>query len=520
MARSKKTLARLVSALLVLAGISPQAEAQTIPTAGTRWEGLSTGPYVAGFELRQSLDQARVVNRTDRGLPMGLTIWYPASTPSLTPAPSVLDYRLLQFATPLTPLERTAYADQEASAMAAWRHVGIVPMTLDQARASLGTRGMASPGAVPAPGRFPVVVVLGGPHYLATTAEVLASYGFLVVAPFRFVDTADETAVAGFSYSSHLEASVADAEWALQELATHPAADLAHVGAMGHGGGGASAMLLAMRNRQIDALATIDAGNFSERSALRDKPFYSTRLMQRPFLYLATAATRRSQDLFADFEAMRFSDRYVVTLENSELRHHDLSDFGRGVTSPLALRGEAQTSIGRDYADVQLTTARFFQAHLRADSAAWPVFAEWLVGRAAAGRLSVEVRPGVEPAPTPGEVLAALDANTPRRLRDAHRSDPDAVMFQADQLTRIALRLLAVDAASAEAVAAHATEIHRTNVRVHALYSLVLEQRGETTRAILAAEACVAMNAGSDWQAIAAVGMCRDRIARLRPGGS
>jgi hypothetical protein len=68
--------------------------------------------------------------------------------------------------------------------MLAWRHVGIVPLTRDQARASLSTRGKAITGARPADGRFPLAMVLGGQHYLSTTAEILASHGFLVAAAF------------------------------------------------------------------------------------------------------------------------------------------------------------------------------------------------------------------------------------------------------------------------------------------------------------------------------------------------
>ena len=69
-------------------------------------------------------------------------------------------------------------------------------MTDAQARASLHTGGIAVRAAPARPGRYPVVVVLGGPYYLGTTAEFLASHGFLVVAPVRFSDRANEVGTA------------------------------------------------------------------------------------------------------------------------------------------------------------------------------------------------------------------------------------------------------------------------------------------------------------------------------------
>src|SRR5688500_13460399 len=122
---------------------------------------------------------------------------------------------------------------------------------------------MAVRGARPAAGRFPVVVILGGQYYLATTAEILASHGFLVAAPFRFVDQANDIGTPQFTW--YLENSVRDADWALRELDAHPQADLRSIAALGHGGGGIQAMLLAMRSRRVAALANIDAGNFSAR---------------------------------------------------------------------------------------------------------------------------------------------------------------------------------------------------------------------------------------------------------------
>lgn len=75
----------------------------------------------------------------------------------------------------------------------------------------LSTGGIATRGAAPAAGMFPVVMVLGGQYYLSTTAEFLASHGFVVAAPFRFSDQLNEIAGGGFNWMTYVEERVRDA---------------------------------------------------------------------------------------------------------------------------------------------------------------------------------------------------------------------------------------------------------------------------------------------------------------------
>jgi dienelactone hydrolase len=296
-----------------------------------------------------------------------------------------LEYRLLAFSAPLPPAAQQRHADAEADTMVESRHVGIVALTKDQALTSLSTSGVAVRSVPWIPGKYPVVVILGGQYYLSTTAEVLASHGFVVVAPFRFRDQRNE--IGTDEFTRYMENAVRDAEWAIDELRAIPAADPARIGALGHGGGGLQALLLAMRHRSISALANIDASNFSRRTNARQIPFYHPPLLRVPYLYLAAAATRQTQDLFDEFLAMRGSDRFEVILREEAVRHHDLSDLGRGVTA-LGLRGENQAAVQRAYAGVQEIVVRFFQsAHTDAGRAR---FEEWLRDESSTGSYTVE----------------------------------------------------------------------------------------------------------------------------------
>ena len=188
-------------ALTISVAVSPasvgMAGADPPGTAGTRLAGVRMGPYAVGFDVRQGLDPIRIVNPDDGGTKVGIATWYPARA-AAGPAMTALQYRQLGYLVPPDAQRQRDIEEDEVESLRAWRHIGIVDMTREQARASLHTRGVAVRGATAADGRFPVVVVLGGAHYLSTTAEALASHGFLVVAAFRYADQSNEIGASGF----------------------------------------------------------------------------------------------------------------------------------------------------------------------------------------------------------------------------------------------------------------------------------------------------------------------------------
>lgn len=144
--------------------------------AADQWNGIVAGPHEVGFRFERTVDPTRNINSSSRGTPLGLAIWYPAqkgaaSRRSMTQA----EYRLLNFSEPLDAAAREAFLNAEAEMMVAWRHVGIVELTIEQARAAIQASGHAVRGATPAAGKFPVVLVLGGQWYLSTTGFLRAA---------------------------------------------------------------------------------------------------------------------------------------------------------------------------------------------------------------------------------------------------------------------------------------------------------------------------------------------------------
>ena len=492
----------------------PAPSAHSSPDqAGTRLSGLRLGPHAVGFTVQAEEDRSRRINLPDSGTRVGVALWYPARAAEKGRALSTLDYRLLEFADGLPAAAREAYEQDEAAALLAWRHVGIVEMTMAQARASLHATGIAVRDAPRASGRFPVVMMLGGRYYMSSTAEFLASHGYFVAAPFRFADQSNEVGTDQFTW--YLENSVRDAEWALERLRRDSGADAASLSAIGHGGGGMQAMLFAMRNRGVTALVNIDAANFSQRSQPRSVPFYSPRLLRVPFLYIATAETKKGLDLFEDFAAMKFSDRYDVTLQNPDLRHHDLSDLGRAVTAPLGIRGAAAMAVQRDYELVHELTLRFLQQR-PGTPANDGSFGQWLQSAASAAGHAVAVHPKVEAAPTTVRILQTLGRDTVHQLRAARAADPTASIYQAENLSRIVTgAIVKGDLMLAEEAVLFALELHAESPLLVELHSRVLEARGDRWAARERASVCSAMQPGSSWRAGVAIHACRERVARL-----
>ena len=483
---------------------------------GTRLTGIELGPYAVGFEVRTTRDPTRRINATDAGTYVALAMWYPATKDERGGAAlTALDYRLLELGSEVTQADRRRYAEDEAALAAAVRHIGIVELTQVQALASLDTAGIGRRGLTRATGRFPLVLVFGGPYYLSSTAEMLASHGFAVAAPFRVKTQSNEIGSDDFTWS--LENSVRDGEWAWNEMRRMEGVDAAQVSLLGHGGGGLQALLFAMRNLGVAAIANIDAGNFSTRTEAARVPFYRPRLLRSPYLYLATAETRKAQDQFQDFLGMPFSRRFELTLQASGIRHHDLSDIGRAVTEPLHLRGDAQAAVQAGYAAVQATLVRFFQTAV-AGKDGMREFEGWVTDTTrASGVYTVTVHGATTPAPTLQAVLATLGGGTATMLREAHGRDPLGPVFSADSMEEIAARALTQrQFAIALEVIAFARSLYADARVLLLLESEALDGTGDRVRAAESASACIAGPEPRTWNDGVALVRCRELLQRLR----
>jgi hypothetical protein len=239
--------------------------------------------------------------------------------------------------------------------------------------------------------------------------------------------------------------------------------------------------------------------------------------MRAPYLFIATAETKKGLDLFDDFLAMKFSDRIEVTLESPGMRHHDLSDVGRAVTAPMGIRGDTQVEVQAQYAGVQEMVVRFLEERCGHRESGVALFADWIRTRSEAGRVTVTARPGTAPAPTVADLLRSLDVDAVANLKAARARDPEAEVFEEPALSRLIAQALASgDLKTAAALADLAIGLHPTSAVLLAQASRVAEAGGNRSGAIAAATACAGLHSENDWQAAAAIRQCQDRLQRLR----
>jgi len=372
-------------------------------------------------------------------VPTQLVYWYPAqAAPAPAPPLTQLDYAMLDAPGEPSEAKRKTVAEQETNLATTWRHVGIVPQTREQARAALGAPGIAVWDAPPAPGPFPVVVI-GGARYLSTTAEYLASHGYLVVSGQLLADPWIERPppAPGMSYEPHVRTQ----EWALAELASEPMADLGRVAALGHGGGGMQAMLLAMRQSVVGAVVSLDGATFSSRSDYGQVPLAGALSLRVPMLNLLRQQTLDDQDLYAEFRRLRYSERYEVIFRGSSLRHHDLRNFGRGISTVLKIRGPVQDMVLDRYAAMHRIVLAFLDHSIGGKPGSFPA----LELRDDRTQYALSALPAVKPAPSIGKLLDSVQKRGAKEamseLRRAQPADPQAPIYDASSLLEVAGRL-------------------------------------------------------------------------------
>ena len=138
-----RSVAAVILALTGAPGVTVRAD---VHAAGTRAEGLRLGSHAVGFELIRGVDQRRRINR-DEGARLGIAVWYPAQLSAVTGAGiSAMDYRSLELSEQPTAADQQHLEAEEVEMLVGWRHVGIVALTPEQAKASLETRGIAVVG--------------------------------------------------------------------------------------------------------------------------------------------------------------------------------------------------------------------------------------------------------------------------------------------------------------------------------------------------------------------------------------
>jgi dienelactone hydrolase len=313
-----------------------QTPAQPRSSSASEPFGLEPGAYSVGFRLLESQDESRPVaggsGSTTRARPIRTYLWYPAEAAAqpmrfgryasladddIWPAEIAGDLRdKLRFAH--GPLARS-----------------LEPMELD---ALLQLPVRAAENAKPLDGPFPLIVIGQGLYYespisFAALGEYLAGRGFVVATVPLIGDHSPVVRV----HIHDLEAQVRDLEFVIAQARRSSFVSPEKLGVLGFDQGGMVGLILAMRNRDVDAFASLDSGILHPHpSGLpRSSPHYDPFALRVPWLH-AMGNLNPNQPADSEVESLFdeavHANRYLLVaggLAHADFTSYALIDYRR-----------------------------------------------------------------------------------------------------------------------------------------------------------------------------------------------
>ena len=321
----------LCALVLATSGLMPAGVRQV--SRPPLWGELSPGPYAVGFSAVYAFDRSRMWRVTRAyekgfspdpdGRPIRVSVWYPA-----TISPGAKRMRYEDYVTLPAPKE---FADLRAILERHDRTIAGLSVPRDQLPALLATPVNAYADVPPSAGRFPLVLHFGGLDDAATInvfvlAEFLASHGYVVATVPLLGPTSEQASQS--RTPADIETTMRDMEFAWSLLRGQPNVDETKLGVTGQSLGGIEALLFAMRNENVAAVAGLDGtyGFAGATKVLTDFYGYAPQRMRAAFLDLRKA--EGEQDTVLDMSAvhaLRYSDRTLITVH--KMHHSDFTSF-------------------------------------------------------------------------------------------------------------------------------------------------------------------------------------------------
>jgi len=367
---------RRVGFLLATVLMSVAAPAQQPTNAGDRF-GLAPGPHVVGFRLLVEQDRSRYVSASDgtgtHARPIRVYVWYPAKA---TSKPMRFGRYAALADEDMWPAEISGPARDLLKFSRGPLARSLIPAAFE---ALLQRPMLAAENAKPAAGRFPLIAFGEGLYYespiaFAAIGEFLAGRGFVVVTT-PLVGT-NSTIVR--VDAQDLETQVRDLEFAIAHARQLPFVSGDRLGVLGFDQGGMAAVVLAMRNRDVNAFASFDSGiMYIHPSGLpQASPSYDPAALRVPWLHATSPAVMgrpQDTDMESLFDTAVHSNRRLLVTEG--MNHVDFTSYGLipgrrampGYWGDPAPEAASRQGIIADY------LTHFFAAFLRADAAsvAW-----------------------------------------------------------------------------------------------------------------------------------------------------
>jgi dienelactone hydrolase len=407
--------------------------------------GLAAGDHAVGFQWLDETDGSRLVTN-EKGdafpRPIRIHLWYPANR-ATNP---ILFRRYAELASDdIWPKQLVGNMRDALT----FSH-GAVARSLDQQslQALLHRPVLANENAKPLRGPFPLILVGPGIYYESplaffALAEYLAGHGFVVAtaplvgttSPFVKVEADD------------LETQVRDLELVLQRVRRFEFVSPERVGVLGFDMGGMAGVILAMRDRDVDAFVSMDAGIlYRHPSGLpASSPSYDALALRVPWLHITEtqrATPPPGSDATSLFERAVHANRYLMTIEG--IGHEDFTSYAlipnrRAMPAYWPAATQENAARHKLVAEHVLT---FFAAYLRDDAESKASLARDLSKPAG---FELDHREATPPTITYDALVETLAAGkgekAVRELRAVAAVDPHHALLQEERLWRIQLSL-------------------------------------------------------------------------------
>lgn len=496
----------------------------TTASAQPLYGPLTPGPYAVGFRVIERYDYSRPY-RFARDLsgkprsgelarPMQISVWYPAEKGS-GKAMRFGDYVALVASA--TKFAGISDADRANAERLFFGFPIINEVSEEQRGRWKGMETWARADAKPAAGRFPLVIwSFFWPALGHVTPEYLASRGYVVVTMPRV----DSTTGAGDRAAPDLYTKALDMDFLINEMASHPAADIHNIGAIGFSAGGHWALGEAMRNPDVHAVVSLDTimlYHDAVGQAFAAMPFYGLDRVRIPVLHMIRSVWVPNEDQ-ALWTKMRYADRTYLEFVDPALDHFDFQSAGYATTA-LGARPNAARASAAAHELYNRYTLAFLDTHLKGDAAARAFLARSPEENGApSGFVKVSRLAAVPPKPSPAEFFAAMNEEGVDAALTAYPAVaplPEATLNTAGYQLFFARRV-----ADAVKVFTLMAESYPQSANAHDSLADALEAAGEKARAIAESEKALALLDGDASLAPDRKELVRkniqDKLARLR----
>jgi len=439
------------------------------------WGSLKPGPHAVGYRASYEFDRTRVLTPArdyrgravvgDRDRPVLVRLWYPAR---VTRAAKRMPYGAY-LSVPSAGVPAEVVEAWERRTLGIHRHSA--GKYAPQSQEGLLERLKALPtavveGAEPAPGRFPVVVYAGGAFHSTeentVLCEYLASHGYVVAA----VPSMGPHSVRSAVDAAGLEAEARDMEFVIGHLHGMAAVDLDRLAATGFSFGGAAALVVAMRNPDVDAVVGFDASFIAKRFApvIRSSPAFDVERLKVPLLeFHRRDAATVSYELT---DSLRYSRRHSFDIAG--LDHLDFNSYallygaaqGAGAASNRALAAKRTA-----YEEMARYTLAFLDAHVKGEGAEPSPKAPARWGGYGEGDVEFRLKEALPAAPSGADLLSVVReegvARAEQVYRRLRREDPSASLLAEAVIDAVGFALLG------EGKADEALRVFRWNVEAY-----------------------------------------------------